>query len=178
MFQQELLEHERRRVIYQYLRRNPGLHLRELHRRLEIPLSSLNYHLNYMVRYQILNKEEDGHVQRYFTVSLSQRDKELISLLRQKRIREIVLLVLTHTKIKFQQLLDTMKLPPSTLSYYLSRLIDHHLLQRHHIGRETLYTLTSTDEIMKCLITYQSSFLDRLIDNALASWMTVSKDTS
>jgi predicted transcriptional regulator len=157
MFQQELLEHERRRVIYQYLRRNPGLHLRELHRRLEIPLSSLNYHLNYMVRYQILNKEEDGHVQRYFTVSLSQRDKELISLLRQKRIREIVLLVLTHTKIKF---------------------IDHHLLQRHHIGRETLYTLTSTDEIMKCLITYQSSFLDRLIDNALASWMTVSKDTS
>jgi predicted transcriptional regulator len=177
MFREEILENERRRTIYQFVDHHPGLHLRALQRRLDIPLSTLGYHLNYMVSRHIVYKENDGHYQRYYTVPLSNVDKELITLLRQKWVREIVLLVLTRHKIKYQELLDTLALPPSTLSLYLSRLIDHHLLQRHQIGRETIYTVTNEHEIMKCLITYQSSFLDRLIDNVIASWMNLSRDT-
>lgn len=177
MFRDELLENENRRRIYQFVRQHPGLHLRALHRRLEIPLSTLDYHLNYMVRHHILYKETDGNYQRFYTVPLSDDEKELLPLFRQKWVREILQLVLTHNKLKYQDLLDMLMLPPSTLSLYLSRLVDHSLLCRHQVGRETIYTLSSEHDIMKHFITYQSSFFDRWIDNAIASWMSISRRT-
>jgi len=48
MFKEEILENDRRRKIYTVIKKNPGLHIRELQRVLDIPLASLQYHLNYM----------------------------------------------------------------------------------------------------------------------------------
>ena len=39
---------------YNFIKNNPGLHFRELQRRLKFPLTSLEYHLSYMVRKKIL----------------------------------------------------------------------------------------------------------------------------
>ena len=60
MFKQEILENERRRKIYSFIDKNPGVHLRRLQRVLQIPLASVEYHLNYMVRKGVVIREKDG----------------------------------------------------------------------------------------------------------------------
>lgn len=86
-------------------------------------------------------------------------------------MREIVLIVLANKKVKYQFLSDYFKLPRSTLSLYLKYLVDHNILAREKIGYENLYTVRDEDRIAKILIAYKTSFLDKLVDKALNTWM-------
>jgi DNA-binding transcriptional ArsR family regulator len=94
-----------------------------------------------------------------------------LSVLRQKRLREIVLVALANTKVKYQFLSDRFKLPHSTLSFYLKYLVDNNILARVKIGYENLYTIQDEERVAKVLIAYKSSFLDKLVDKTLSTWM-------
>lgn len=171
MFKDEILENDRRRKIYAAIERSPGIHLRELQRILNMPLTTLEYHLSYMVRKKILFAETQSHHKRYYTKSLDPEDKKLLAALRQKRMREIVLIVLANGKAKYQLLADQLKLSHSTLSSYLKYLVSNNILAKDRIGYENLYTIRDEDRVAKVLMAYKPSFLDRLVDNALDVWM-------
>jgi len=171
MFKEEILENERRREIYKFLEKNPGFDLRELQRTLKMPLSSLEYHLNYMVRKKVIFREKDERYRRYYVKQLDNEDKKILSALRQKRMREIVLIILSSKKAKYQALLKRLRIPPSTLSLYLKYLISRNILKRHKISHENIYTVQDEDRIAKVLMTYRSSFVDRLVDKTLSTWM-------
>jgi predicted transcriptional regulator len=171
MFKDEILENERRRRIYAVIDANLGIHLRELQRVLDMPLTTLEYHLSYMTRRKIVYSETVGRHKRYYTRPLDPEDKKVLSILRQKRMREIVLIVLANKKTKYQFLLDHFKLPRSTLSFYLKYLVDNGILVRDKIGYENLYTVRDEERVAKILIAYKSSFLDTLVDKALNTWM-------
>lgn len=171
MFKDEILENEKRRKIYAVIEANPGIHLRELQRVLNIPLATLEYHLSYMARKKIVHGETVGHHKRYYTKPFDPEDRKVLSALRQKRMREIVLIILANKKVKYQFLLDYFKLPRSTLSFYLKYLVDNSILARDKIGYENLYTVQDEDKVAKVLIAYKSSFLDTLVDKALSTWM-------
>jgi predicted transcriptional regulator len=171
MFKDEILENERRRKIYGVVEANPGIYLRELQRILNMPLATLEYHLDYMTRKRIVFGEREGHLKRYYTKPLDPEDKKVLSALRQRRMREIMLIVLTNGKVKYQFLSDYLKLPHSTLSLYLKHLVDRNILAREKIGYETLYTVQNEDRVAKVLIAYKSSFLDKLVDKTLTTWL-------
>jgi len=171
LFKDEILENERRRQIYCVLETNPGIHLRELQRVLSMPLATLEYHLSYMTRKKIVFWETEGHHKRYYTKLFDPEDKKVLSALRQQRMREIVLIVLANKKVKYQFLSDYLKLPHSTLSFYLKYLVDNNILARTKIGYENLYTVPDEDRVAKVLIAYKSSFLDKLVDRALKTWV-------
>jgi len=171
MFKEEILENERRRKIYAVIETNPTIHLRELQRILDMPLATLDYHLSYMSRKKIIFSESDGHHKRYYTKPLDPEDKKVLSALRQRRLREIVLIILTSGKVKYQFLSDCLKLPHSTLSFYLKYLVQNNILERTRIGYENLYTVKDEERLTKVLIAYKSSFVDKLVDRALNTWM-------
>ena len=104
MFKDEILENERRRKIYAAVEGSPGIHLRELQRILNMPLTTLEYHLSYMTRKKILFAETESHHKRYYTKPLDPEDKKVLAALRQKRMREIVLIILANGKAKYQKL--------------------------------------------------------------------------
>lgn len=171
MFKDEILENERRRKIYAAIEANPGIHLRELQRVLDMPLATLEYHLSYMARRKIIFGETDKHLKRYYTKPLDPEDKKVLSALRQKRMREIVLIILANKKVKYQFLSDSLKLPHSTLSFYLKYLVQNNILARDKIGYENLYTVQDEGRVAKVLTAYKSSFLDKLVDKALSTWL-------
>lgn len=171
MFKEEILENENRRKIYEVIDDSPGIHLRELQRVLNMPLTTLEYHLSYMARKKIIYSERDTHYKRYYAKTLDVDDKKVLSALRQKRMREIVLLVLSKGKAKYQFMADYLKVPHSTLSFYLKYLVDHGILVKDKIGYETIYTVKDEDKVLKVLVAYKASFLDKLIDKTLAMWL-------
>jgi len=171
MFKDEILENEKRRRIYALIEAGPGIHLRELQRLLKMPLTTLEYHLSYMARKKILFAETEGHHKRYYTKPLDPEDKKVLAALRQKRMREIVLIALESGKAKYQLLAERLKLSHSTLSSYLKYLVNKNILVREKIGYETLFTVQDEDRVAKVLIAYKPSFLDKLVDRALETWM-------
>jgi predicted transcriptional regulator len=171
MFKDEILENERRRRIYSTIETSPGIHLRELQRVLDMPLATLEYHLDYMTRKKIIFGETEGHYKRYYAKPLDSQDKKVLSALRQERMRQIVLIALQNKKVRYQFLSDSLRLPHSTLSLYLKCLVESEILAREKVGYENFYTIRDEDRIVKVLIAYKSSFLDKLVDKALNTWM-------
>jgi len=78
---------------------------------------------------------------------------------------------MTNKKASSQFLLETFKLPHSTLSLYLKHLVDDNVLNREKVGYENIYTVKDEDRVAKVLIAYKSSFIDMLVDKALSTWM-------
>jgi predicted transcriptional regulator len=171
MFKDEILANKRRREIYSVIEANPGIHLRELQRILDMPLATLEYHVSYMTRKKIVFGEADEHLKRYYTKPFDLEDKRILSALRQERTREIVLTVLANKKVTHQFLANCFRLPHSTLSLYLKHLVDNNVLAREKIGYENIYTVRDEDRAAKVLITYKSSFADRLVDRTLKAFM-------
>ena len=171
MFKNEILANENRRKIYAVIEENPGVHLRELQRVLSMPLTTLEYHLGYMVRKKIVFGETDAQYKRYYAKPLDREDKKVLSALRQRKLREIVFIVLVNGKVRYQFLAEHLKLPHSTLSLYLKYLVDNTILAREKIGYENMYTVQDEDRVAKVLVAYKTSFVDKLVDKALNTWM-------
>ena len=171
MFKDEILENEKRRRIYALVEASPGIHLRELQRVSEIPLTTLEYHLSYMARKKIILAETEGHHKRYYAKPLDPEDKKVLAALRQKRMREIVLIILANRKAKYQLLMEQLRLSRSTLSSYLKYLVAKNILVKDKIGYENLYTVRDEDRVARVLIAYKRSFLDKLVDSALDIWV-------
>ena len=169
----KVLENEHRRIIYEYVKENPGLHMRELQRRLELPLSTLEYHLDYLEKNDILSQEDDRRYCRYFSEEYSQEEKILLSALRQKRLREIILLVLSERNLCFKDLINEVSIAESTLSHYLKLLTEREIIIKEKIGTENCYRLKSERNVVYSLLCYRPSFVDSLVDKVLASFLEV-----
>jgi predicted transcriptional regulator len=170
---EKVLENDLRRKIYEFVKENPGLHMRELQRRLDIPLSTLEYHLDYLQRRDILVMEDDRRYCRYFGENLDKVDRRVLSALRQKRMREIILLTISDEMKCFKDLMDEIGIAASTLSSYLKNLENREILKKTRIGNENCYSVNNEDKVIRSLLIYHSSFVDRLVDRVLESLLEV-----
>ncbi|MHA2083950.1 MAG: winged helix-turn-helix transcriptional regulator [Candidatus Thorarchaeota archaeon] len=169
MFKDAILENDNRRKIYGEVQKNPGCHLRELERMTSIPVTTLNYHLDYMVKHRLIEKKVDGRYNRYYLIQIEEEDKDALALLRHSGIRKIVLFALSERQVKYQKMIDYFEIPSSTLSYYLKQMEEKMIIKRERVGRETYFFLEDEDRIVRLLLTYKESFLDRLVDKILIS---------
>src|SRR3990172_10488525 len=165
---QIILENQNRKRIYSLVESNQGIHLRELQRRLEMPLTTLEYHLSYMEKKKINYGEKESQFRRYYTKPLDPEDKKVLNALRQKKMQEIVFILLSNENVKYQFISDYLKLPYSTLSLYLKYLVDRGIIERQKIGYETVYRIRDEERVAKVLVAYRSSILDKLVDKALS----------
>ena len=143
--------------------------MREIQRRLDIPLSTLEYHLDYLQRHSVLVMEDDRRYCRYFDEDLDEEDRVIISVLRQKRMREIVLLTLSNEVKCFKDLKEDIGLAGSTLSSYLKILEKRCVLEKIQVGNESCYRVVDDEAVIRSLLVYRSSSVDKLVDKVLES---------
>lgn len=170
----EALELENRRKIYQYISSFPGVYLREIQKALGLPIGVLEYHLTYLEKKGILSTVVEKYRKRYFVKEeIRHGDKGVISLLRQKTPRRIVIHTLLHPKASFKELLRETRLSKSTLSFHLKKLVDGNVLEQEKKGRENIYVVREQEQIARILITYKSSFIDDVVDRFVEIWLQV-----
>lgn len=160
------LEYQRR--IFSFIQSNPGLHLRGIERGLDINIGTLRHHLRFLEKVQLITHTTDGNLKTYYIKGkLGPQDKEISSLLQQKRFRDIILSIVLHPEITPSSLSKQLDLKPSTLSKYIKVLEDKNVIQHEKVVREKHYTVCDEKKIMKLLLTYKKSFWDSFVDNML-----------
>lgn len=158
----DLLALESRRRLFQHLRRNPGQFLRELQRELGMGMGVLEHHLDLLVRQGLVTVEVDGQ-KRFYPVEVAAPDRTLLGFLRQAIPRQ-VLMALASGPLPRGEVVARLGLAPSTVQYHLQRLADSGLVSVQKGGRDAVYQLERTDDVVRLLVWYRSSFLDRLVD--------------
>lgn len=171
--EEKILEVVVRRKIYEIVKTSAGCHFREIERRSGLSTGSVQYHLTYLARHNLIKEEKKNNSVRYFPKNFNTGNKRLLSLLRQKSIRHIILSILLQNNCNHEEIVRQVQLSPSTVSWHLKKLEKEAIISAVKNGRKTFYKiLIDKEEITALLITYQESFFDSLVDNVIEMWET------
>ncbi|MCK4718433.1 MAG: transcriptional regulator [Thermoplasmata archaeon] len=162
---------ETRQRIFDLIKEEPGLHFREMERRLEMATGLLEYHLHYLEGKEVVVAKEDRYYKRYYPTNLDARDKRLLSSIRQKNPRRIVLFLLLNSSATHKAIMERLSFKPSTLSLYLEDLVKKKTLIKEKRGRENMYCIAEPDRAERVLLAYKRSLLDEIVDSFLETWL-------
>lgn len=166
------LELENRRRAYELVAATPGLHLRDLARRLEVDVRTALYHLEHLEEHGLVAKIEEGGFRRYFPHTangrkaevVDARDKPWLSALRKRVPLFVALFLLQRSRAAAGELAAGVGGSPSTMSYHLGRLTKLGFVQ--HEGMD--YVLSEPDRVARLLYAYRPP--DDLVEGFLGLW--------
>ena len=157
---------ESRRDIYRAIDGAPGVHVRELQRRLDYAKGTVQYHLRWLADHDLVESETDGEYTRYYPArELAPEDKRTLSALRRRYSREVLAHLAADGPLTTTDLAERVGKSQSTVSWHLSRLLDAGVVakRRDERGRVTL-VLENPDETAALLGTVDPSLPDRMVD--------------
>ncbi len=168
---EDVLELESRRDIFEHISKYPGSYMREMQEKLDMATGQLEYHLKYLEDHKLISSQMSGNKKRYFVEKeVNYPDRKLISILRQKTLRKILIMLIERGKMNFSQIDEEVDLSKSTVSFHLKKLENKGLIETRRIGRKKVYSCKNDKEIAQVLITYKSSFLDKAVDRFVETW--------
>lgn len=179
-----ILDLKNRQDIFQFISDNPGLNISELSQKFNIPRSTLRYHLRYLIKLNLISIKIDRKNKRLYSCDLvGKKDKELLSLLRQKIPFKIIMNLVFPGYCSKTELAKDLDLHPSTIHFHIDKLLSMNIIkpvevkngkfisfQKHKpiffkkpIGREIFYMWKNSDiflDVYRLLITHKESLLD------------------
>ena len=167
----ETFELETRKNIFDMIAENPGLHLREIQKRLNIPLGTVEYHLNYFEDNEVVLVKEERGYKRYFPKKvMGSEDRNYLALLREVIPRRVVLHLMKNPGATFGDLAQALDMPPSSLAFHVKKLVTAQVLDRVKKGRVSYFKVKEPERVAKILIAHKRSFLDELVDRFVSTW--------
>jgi len=164
------LELENRRRAYELVAVSPGLHMREIARRLDVDVRTAEYHLRQLEKHGLATGMEEGGFRRFFprtadgrkTEVVDARDKPLLGTLRRRVPLYVSLVLLTRDGATHGEPAQEAGVSPSTLSYHLERMERAGLLAR----RDGRYVLREPERIARLLYAHRPTqdLIDRFVD--------------
>lgn len=169
--EEDVLDLETRKNIFEYVEMNPGVHFSRAKRDLDMETGLLQHHLDTLEEYDVLMSEDHQGKRRLFVAEeLSDEEREILSSLRYETTRHILLFLIQEETARNGSIAEELCVAPATVSWHLSRLVEEGIISKVRDGRTTRYTVTDEELTMQLLVRYQESFVDRAVDNVLDFW--------
>jgi len=180
----DLVTTKNRKIIYDYIKEYPGIHLNKLFRQFKLSNSSIRHHLKYLVSNNFISvKKEKGYVRYYVNNSVSNQHKKIISHLRVKTTRHILLYLFAEVAASEKELANLLDKADSTIGFHLKKLLDDNIIEIAkveknlvHIGygfglakyfkhkvdcREKVYRLRDRYSVYDVFIFYKDKLFDK-----------------
>ena len=118
-----IMKLDSRRKIYNFILKNPGIHLREISRRNNIPKTTLRHHLRYLEKQGLISVKSENRFKRYFAVNkIGKKEKEFLDFLRQEVPHNILLYMTCFMICSEQELSKALGKHPATINFHLKKL--------------------------------------------------------
>ena len=152
--------------------RSPGLHFREIQRRLNLANGALEHHLRTLLRSGILESERDGQFVRFYLPTIRHEERVYLSILRQPRLREIITFLILRSGSDYRTIAQELNLSLSTITWHLKRLEQVGVVTREkkNDSELTCFQISEPERLTKILSAYRQSFLDKAVDSFLDTW--------
>jgi predicted transcriptional regulator len=135
---QDIFENDNRRNIIKSILQTPGIHHNELLRRCKIRKGQLQWHLDVLLRNNIIKKENYGQYSVYFPITLSIDDFELFEkgLAKSETTIEILEVIRENPGITSSKIAKKINLARNTVKYHVDKLIEEDLIEQKKHGRQ------------------------------------------
>jgi len=126
-----ILDLETRRKIYNFIKENPGVHLREISRRIDIPITTLNYHINYLKKIELVSEKKDLRFKRtYIREQVGLKEKRILELVRKEKPLKILIYLSITSACSQIELSRELEISPQSVSYYLKKMESEAIIER------------------------------------------------
>jgi predicted transcriptional regulator len=129
--------------IYHSILHNPGIHSRELARQLQIPYSTVQYHLNRFSQQGTISMERHGKMLHWFIAEENGiKEKKLLSVLRHTTARYIVYYLMVHLHASERHLSNNLEKHPTTIEFHLKKLLEVGLIEPVQVSKGMVLNTT------------------------------------
>jgi predicted transcriptional regulator len=166
-----------RRDLYQYVRSNPGFHLREIARTLNLSITLADYHLRFLEKNELVSWTMDGEYKRYYPRSLpgdasrrpalSDDAKRVLAYLRQPVPFRVLAFLMEREAATHKEILDQVPVSPSTLSHHLKKMQYAGILAP--VADRGGYRVANPQAVARIMSTYDLATLDQ-VDTWVRVW--------
>ncbi len=165
---------EIRKQICTLIAENPGIYLSEIAEMLGMRVSLAEYHLLQLEKGGIVVTSKEVGYRRYYmgNSDIGAKERRLLSILRHKIPLHIVLLLLQKRVLQHRDLLRSIDIPPSTLTYHMNKLLHGGIIDVNTFGDERGYVIKDRKTVMFFLTKYR---LYRLADGFKDIWDDIMK---
>src|SRR5207247_1369217 len=128
----EILAVKTRKDLYDFVRKNPGFHLRELSRALNLSITLADYHLRFLEKHELITSSMDGEYKRFYPRStpgqaevraaLTEAEKQILAFLRQPVPLKVIDFLMEREAATHKQILEQVPVSPPTLSLHLKKM--------------------------------------------------------
>ena len=182
MLKNMVQEQETRKTIYHFIQKYPGLHIRELNRRLHTPKSTLNYHLLYLIKKgHLIAKPEGRYIRFYASNGIGIKEQEILHFLRIDTSRRIILLIIANICCSQIELSKKLEKKPKTIEFHLKKLLEKNVIEpapytngviqtsfknsnvveRKPIGNEIIYRLKDPGLVVNVVLQNKKKLFDK-----------------
>ncbi len=186
-----ILEFKRRREIYEFIFQNSGLHMRDISRKLDIPFTSLKYHLNYLEKKEFIISRDDGRYRRYYiSLEIGEKEKRILNCLRKRTALHIILWFFIAVQCSQKDISRFLEKHPTTISFHLRKMIQAGIIEqvsiekgvifndtppitinRHQISSEKIYVLQDPWMIYNLLIKNKENLGDNEVVTSIIEYV-------
>src|SRR3977135_2848609 len=126
----------------QFIRENPGCHLRHIKRELEISIGTVQYHLAKLEKMGKITTNRYGLYKYYFPVGVFEKNqKDLLQVLCQETTREIVMVIVEQKNPTQKDVVRKIGISSAAINWHTRRLINLNIIYEIREGKYKRYQL-------------------------------------
>lgn len=165
-----------RQRIYQYIKNNPGVHLRRISKELNLAIGDTLYNINILEQSGLIKYRIWSMYKRYFFISISNnRSETILALLQQETPREIILFLIENPGSTQIEISKYVSFSAPTIKWHMSRLIAMNMVYSHKRGKFIKYYLKgNVNDIISLMKFYHPSIWSKLANRLVEVFIELS----
>ena len=147
--------------IQQIIEQNPGIQFREIMRTSGLKNGVLSHYLGKLEKNGIIKVIRGPRQVRFFPPRITDDESIVIKALRKQTPRDLLLALITEDGLEFSELVKEVKKSPSTVSLYLSQLVEDGLVEIKIVNLKKRYHIKARELVDKLIEDYRPSLLEK-----------------
>ncbi len=152
---------ERDSQIQEIIEKNPGIQFREIMRSSGLKNGVLSHYLDKLEKNGIIKADRGPRQVRFYPPQITEDESIVIKALRKQTPRDLLLALIKEDGLEFSELVKEVNKSPSTVSLYLSQLVEDGLVETKFIQLKKRYHIKARDMIDKLVEDYRPSLLEK-----------------
>ncbi|KAF6247984.1 ArsR family transcriptional regulator [Nitrosopumilus sp. b3] len=147
--------------LQQIIEENPGIQFREIMRSSGLKNGVLSHYLGKLEKNGIIKVIRGPRQARFYPPQITEEESIVIKALRKQTPRDLLLALIKEDGLEFSQLVKEVGKSPSTVSLYLSQIVDDGLVEIKLIHLKKRYYIKAKELIDKLVEDYRPSSIEK-----------------
>ena len=153
--------------VLEIIHSNPGIQFRELMEQTEMKNGTLSHYVNKIEKNGMVQVERSPRQTRFFPLHVSNSEQKITTALRKETPKKIILYLMSEGNIgvEFSVIPSNIGKSPSTVSKYLSQLVDDEIISIKINNKQKKYFVSDRKSVDRLIDMYHPTFIESAADS-------------